>query len=409
VVADGMVTHLALVFCHVAADGWAARTVVSELVAMLGDGEPGPATAPWTTLDQAAAEQSAEGAKRTRVALRHWRQALDAMPASLFDHPAAEPEPVRFHRLRLRSAAAATAAVTLAGRHRTSTSNVVLTAVGLVLAALSGRDTVALQLIVGNRHDERSRGLVSASAQNGLLVQRYDPAATVGDVIRATYRASTGAYFTGAYEPSAIEELLAETAARRGVYLDRGVYFNDARMGEDWTDTAAEITGELRRSTEVDTVATTATHDARFFAHLAHHPAECHLLVWVDTAYLPLDRAGRALRGVEELLVRAAREPLTVARVPDALGLAPPERGPDWVRTADGWVSLPAIAEIVTGVAGAPAGVVAGTDGNGLATVTATVAGDVRPADLHARVLAALDGRTGVRAPHHYRSAGEPR
>ncbi|MFE0457848.1 condensation domain-containing protein [Kitasatospora sp. NPDC058965] len=340
VVEDDRVTRLALTLSHVAVDGWGARRVFADLHTELRSAvhstpdtdlhlhlhrDPAaPAAAPppqWTALDQAAFERSEVGAARSALAVQHWRQALSAVPGPVFADPPRMPrvpaDGPRFHRLRIESRAAAVAAGLLARRSRTSTSTVLLTAVALLLAALTERDSVPLQLIVGNRHDERSRGLAAAMAQNGLFVHHVDPAADFTSTLRTTYRRALAAYCHGHYDPVEIDAVVAEVSAARGVPSGIDAYFNDARMEADFTDLPTEVRAEewdaFRSRTTVETVATLERHDATFFAHLAHHPEECHLLLLIDTAHVPASAARAGLFGIERLLVEAARRHVPIA------------------------------------------------------------------------------------------------
>jgi hypothetical protein len=285
-----------------------------------------------------------------------------------------------------------------------------LTAVALMLATMSGRDNMVIQLIVGNRHDDLSSTLVAAMAQNGLLVQEYDEAADLTAAIRATYRGAIEACVHAQYDPDAIEEIRRSVGEERGVYLDTNVYFNDARMGNDFTDTTSEVPpaewDRMRGWTTVDTVSSTDRHDSRFFAHLAHDPDECHLMLLADTAFVPVDVARRGLLGIEQLLVHAAQRALTVGEATTLLDLPSPERPPGWVRTASGWVCVEEVTDVLRHVTGADAVAVfpdpPGSDG--MSTLTAYLAADdaMTPDRLRMSVVAALDRRTGVCAPNSY-------
>ena len=412
VIVGNTVTHLAMAFCHVAVDGWASRLVMDELSAALTLKVVLCADPPeWTSLDQAFLECSNIGAVESDHAVEYWQERLAVAPASMFDvvaQPSAQP---RYQQVLIRSAAMAAAASVLSRRYRTSYSSVLLTTVALALAAVGSRDTAVLQLIVGNRADERSRNLIAATAQNGLLVQRFPATFDLQQAIRATFRAATRAYFYGHYDPEHLDDVIKMTAARRGVYMDLNAYFNDARMGREPDERLSSMSetevAALRSATTLETLATMTKHDSRFFAQLRHHPRECHLALLVDTEYVSRPATERMLLAIEEVLVRAVSSAVPIAEVFDSFSVVSGTRPSEWVRTSSGWVSPRTVSALVAECAemGGRVSVFQDfTGGDGSTSLHAFLAGGTTYdlEDLHRRVVTALDRRTGVCAPHRY-------
>ncbi|MGW4966729.1 condensation domain-containing protein, partial [Nonomuraea sp. NPDC004186] len=191
---------VAFAFTHMAVDGRALDVIAGEWPRLLS-GEPLPQDVPQP-LDLAAEERSPEGAARGERALRYWRAALERMPRPLFAAPPGRPEEPRFVKLGMESAALGAAATGLAARWGVSTSSVLLGAYATLLSRLTGRGTVALQLIVGNRHDPRLAPMVATLVQDGIFVLDVAPGQPLAEVVRAAHRGVLAAYRHARYDPT---------------------------------------------------------------------------------------------------------------------------------------------------------------------------------------------------------------
>ncbi|MDW5325685.1 hypothetical protein [Plantactinospora sp. KLBMP9567] len=454
----GRVTGIALAGSHLALDGWAFTTLVDLLREQFADepgelhpgagagaaesaddrwpnpvalpdrsrsgpghvgegagaaptGAPaGPTAAGFQPVEQAVLQSSPEGERQGRLALRHWEDALSASPASMFDLPRAETGDHPIERHLLDSVAAAEAASWLAARTRTSFSSVLLGLTAMILTAYNGHHTCVLKLIAGNRLDRRSRELIAINAQDAFLAFPV-PETDLLDTVRQVHRPAFDAYRRAQYDPVALDALLAETGRRRGVGFDLSAYFNNGHRGNDWPPASPDLPAvrldRLRRESRYTRLDPLSKHDMKFMV-AASNPGGgvCRLGLLVDTAYLPGVLGEVIVRGIETLLCDAVTGEVRSADIAARVGMTPARRGPDWVRTPDGWVRPDDVAELVREAAGgATTGVFAPVrvDPRGTRELTAYVAaGWISPEELHRRVLDALPGRPGLVAPAEY-------
>ena len=404
---------------HLVMDMTALHVVERDLTALLGGAELPPPS--WTPRQEAERQAGEQGAARGRAALQFWERGLTAIPRSHFDHPpvpgAAADDPERFLRLRLESPAGAVAASILADRCGTTTSIVLLTAAAVALAGRSGHPTAALQLIAGNRSEDRLRDLVGAQAENALFVLNL-PDGSFEDAVRASYRPALSAYRHSGYDPAAWAALFDRVALRRGSPPDLAAFFNDARMGDRWDDLEAVHGAEafhsrtaleaLAGKSAIGFVGSWPRQDAKYFVHTSYAPDALHLNLMADTHYLPRPELERMLFAMERLLVGSVfdRVELRDAVEPE-LRVGRPAH---WVPVDGSWCDPGAVAHRVSQAAdGADVVVEAAPDGATAALpdrpLTAVVVGspaELSLQDLHARVVEDVKGAPDATAPQWY-------
>ena len=341
--------QLAVAVSHTATDGAGMQALIGEFLALLAVPPGGPLPPRrWQPVSQVKHERSRRGARRHQGAAAYWRKHLAQAPPSMFDFPAARPAQPRFRRLRLESPALARAVTRLAVRCDVSRSTVLLTGAGLALATLSGHSTAVLKLVVSNRFEERTRDAIASVTQDGLLVAGYD-GGSVTDAVRATSKAARAGYYYGAYDPAALDTLIAGAAAERGVHFDLTAYFNDltdfmepgpADGEPDAADTSPRTVRGLLARTVVEPEGAWETQDSKFFFATECDASLCRLHLLGDTAYLPVPVLETVLRGVETMLVEAAYRDVRLDTIPALTGITPVRRGPGWRHGPDGWVDL---------------------------------------------------------------------
>ncbi|MEU7912311.1 condensation domain-containing protein [Microbispora bryophytorum] len=411
---------LALALSHLALDGWSLNMVAAEWPRLVaGEDLPDPGRQP---LDQAASERS--DPPPGGQALRHWQAGLASAPRSMFDFPAREPEEPRFVRHGMDSPAAAVAAEALAARHGVTTSSVLTVASAALLAAVTGHPTVALQLIVSNRHHPGMETMAGPAAQDGLCVVELG-AGTFADALRLGHRRTMATYRNGHYDPALVLAAREAQAWDRGADIDLDVFYNDVRQGGRWQGLPAVDPGDaealaaLRSRTRTFFVGAYSKVKARIFFATGPASSTCEFYVLVDTAFLPGDVAGRMLTGLEELLVRAVTEEVPLDRVAKVAGLDPVRRPAGWTAVGPDWVDLKETEALLRRVCGTGlAAVVVEDPEDGAADGAGDGAGDGAAARLtgylvarpgldtpeavHTAMMRAAAGRTDVLAPHHY-------
>lgn len=370
----GRAAYVVLVASHLAIDRTALDVLSPVLTALLAGRDPGPASG-RQPLDQVAFEDSARGRRTADRAVAYWRRHLATIPWVMFDDredapaaAAAAPWPAA----GMESAAAATAARVLAGRHRTSVTGVVLAATAAMLAVRTGRPDVVMQIMVGNRFSPEVRGMVGTCVQAGLFRLEVGTGSFdgfVGRSLSAMLQANRHAQFP----PPVVRDVFSEVNLDRGVMLDLRSFFHSYLDGDpawkeplddaDRADLATSVgRTRLRRMT-------VWPNFRRFNVDVRASRAALRLGIWADPAWLGQADVEAMLRGVETLLVRAVHEDVDLADLPALTGVAPPPDPAGAVRLDSCLVDPAAVRAVVAAVPGV-ADVAVRTDGGLVAEVT---------------------------------------
>lgn len=296
-ITDGdVVTHLVLVFCHLAADGLGAEVAVRDLrMLLLGRSPRTPAPQP---LDLARWQSGPDGRRAAAKAAGYWAAGHARMPSTMFPERVAEAAQPPIWRALLHSPALDLAVRAVAAGHAVSTSTVLLSAV----AKLAGRTTTAVLPIVANRFRRDTIGLVSTLSQEGLFTVDVDR--PFDELLRSAAPAALQAYRSAYHDPADRAAVVAAESERRGEPVHPNCCFNDMRF----TDPGPEpCTGaELDRALEESTLTWPMSQDklnCRFCVHVGPEGVS----LTADTRYLPKPAMERYLLDLESMLVEAAR------------------------------------------------------------------------------------------------------
>lgn len=405
---------MALAISHLAVD-WAALLLLErEWIRLLRDGsDPGEddEAGTWQPGDQALAEQHGPVAEAGAAALAHWRAALWRIPRSLVDFPAGPPEADRYVRLAMESSAAALAAARLATRWQTSTTTVLAVATTMIVAALTGHQTVPVRMVTGNRREPPLRDLVGKVAQDGLLVlEAARP--TFAEVIRHSGDRIKAAYRSSRCDPEVVDRLRTRAGHERGASMDLLLFFNDFRYDRSWSDPSVPVEpAALAPRTTVGLDFTTDRAHAKLFFTVEPASDTCRLCLLMDTAYVARETGETLLRGVERLLLASLAADVPMADVARVAGIAPARRPAGWVRIGPDWIDPDATGDLLRRAAPArhvaidfsgPASGAAGSRCPGLTAYLVPDDPELRVREVHTRVMAALVDRTDVLAPARY-------
>ncbi|WP_049572070.1 condensation domain-containing protein [Nonomuraea sp. SBT364] len=301
-VVDGdVVTHVVLVFCHLAADGLGAEVALRDLRTLLLRGRvPGPA-AP-RPLDLAAWQAGAEGRQVAGAAAAHWEREHALMPATMFAAVSGDPADPPIRRALLRSPALHLAVRAIALAHRASTSTVLLAATATLAGRFSGSDRCAMLPIVGNRFRRDTLGIVSTLSQEGLFTLDVDGPFT--GVLRAAAPAAMRAYRSAYHDPADRARIVRDESARRGTPVHPNCCFNDLRFADPGPAacTPADLDAALPE-TALEWQMSQDKLNCRFCVHVSAHGVS----LTADTRHLSGADIERYLLGLEDLLVEAAR------------------------------------------------------------------------------------------------------
>ncbi|MFG2036499.1 condensation domain-containing protein [Dactylosporangium sp. NPDC048998] len=224
---DGALTHVVLMYCHLAVDGFGIDAIVRDMANL--DPATGEATAPveaLTPFEMAAKQGTPAGRRAGEKALRHWEQVLRAIPARRLGE-STDPRTPRYWELTLRSPALHLAMQAIAQRTGVGPGYIVLAAYAVALFRQTGRNPSVAQLVVNNRFRPGCGDSVSQLAQLGVCA--LDVAGvTFDDAVRRAFTAATNAYMHGYYDPAGLDNVVARVRAERAD-LEYDIIVNDRR------------------------------------------------------------------------------------------------------------------------------------------------------------------------------------
>jgi hypothetical protein len=321
VMSHGEPAYLGAVASHQAVDAWSMRVVGAEILADLTRGDEPRPPEPWQPRQQSAYEQSPPGQGRNAAALRYWKRTLQEIPLRMFPESRDGGDPDRVIRLELDSPALAVAAPRAADRFSTSVSSVLLAAEAALVGHITGHAVCAMQLIAVNRLEPRAEGMVGSVTGNALFSVEL-AGADFAELAARTHRRAMVAYRHGQCDTYALDDIEADVAAQRGAKFDLGVFFNDARARDRVPEPAAdEAAAALSRRGLITQTGSWPRQDATFFMTASDGPASMKLSIMADTEVSPRPVIEAALRGIEELIVRAAAADVDIAVLADEAGL----------------------------------------------------------------------------------------
>ncbi|HEX4723245.1 MAG TPA: condensation domain-containing protein [Pseudonocardiaceae bacterium] len=319
----GQPTHLVAVHCHLALDGGGFQAIATSLLsydetANVSVDDADPAQEP---LDQVRWQQGPAGLRHHAMVERHWRKLLARVASNRFGHTDDERQP-RHWRVTGRSAAAHVAMRAIAARvGQADTSPVLMAAIAVALAQVTGISPTVLKVIVNNRFRPGLAMTASPVAQSALCA--IDVAgATFDETVDRAWRSLMSAYLNAYYDPDRMADAIAEIGRERGMPMDLDCYFNDRR-----DQSSRELTGsvptedELRSAARLGPLTWGPHSDApspRFYVHVIDVPDAIELLVFADTRYVPPADLGAFFGRFEEVLVESAFDPTVRTGVPAA-------------------------------------------------------------------------------------------
>ncbi|MFI6321049.1 condensation domain-containing protein [Nonomuraea sp. NPDC050556] len=301
-VVDGSaVTHVVLVFCHLAADGIGAEAAIRDLRMLLLRGAlTGPP--PPQALDLAHWQAGPEGRAVAERAAAHWAEEYARIPTTMFAKPGPEPSDPPIWRAQLSSPALDLAVRSLALTHRASTSTVLLAAVAFLAARVEGHGTCAVLPIVANRFRRDTIGLVSTMSMEGLFT--VDVEGTFAEVLGRAGPAALRAYRSAYHDPADRDRIVARESSGRGERVHPNCCFNDMRFA-DPGPAACEPSALESALKETALTWPMSQHElnCRFCVHVTTEGVS----LTADTRFLSKPDIERYLMNLESMLVSAVR------------------------------------------------------------------------------------------------------
>jgi hypothetical protein len=306
---------------HLVADGAAVMRLVADL--RMG-ASAGRRDDPHTVgpLELGRVEQTPESRRISDRAMRYWETRLRSIPPLTFGeptHPAGR-FGKRYRHGRFNSPAAYLAVLAIAERTRTDTSRVLLAVIATAIGRATGVHPLTTKVVVSNRFRPGLAGVVASLCQDSVLTVELD--GTVDDVVARARRASTVAWLHAYYDPDQLEDLVAHLDRERGHPARVTCRINDRRAVRPVIQQVvrgAEVTMERIRAKADETFLVwdgdLDCSNEQVFIAIEDRPRTVYLQGIFDLTCFTEEQAERLLRGVEEVAVEAAFNPLTPTRV----------------------------------------------------------------------------------------------
>jgi hypothetical protein len=306
----GVVTHLVVMYNHLALDGHGLEALTRDLTTM--DPDSGRATAPVagiTPRAQAELQRTAAHRRQSDTAMTWWANALTTIPAQRFG-PARQPEQPRYRELYFNSPATYRAVQLIVARDQFQSSHVLLALYAVALFRTTGRSPSVAQVLVSNRFRPGFGESVSPLTQTGLCV--IDVAdATFDQVLKSAWRTSIRIGMHSYYDTIRQEEIVAEVNRNRGE-VDLSCFFNDRRIQATGETDVVPTLEEVRAAVTETVLRWGDGHDRpneRLYLHVIDTPGTIDLLLVGDTAFVPAGDMETFVWALESMALAAAADP----------------------------------------------------------------------------------------------------
>jgi hypothetical protein len=229
VTVEGRVSHLVVVYLHLALDGGGTEALLADLAARDPvTGEPaGPVTAVQPLeLARRQAEHAAQ--RQSAAAMRYLERVLRSVDPKLLGEPRRD-GPASYRPIRYRTPATLLALERIVAEQSVPASSVVSAMYAVALGRLLGRGDIWAMMLVSNRFRPGladTVGLIVQSSPFQLDVAGVSLATAVARARGSMLHTYKNAYYDGRHR----DEVLDRVQRERGVLIETGCYFNDRRV-----------------------------------------------------------------------------------------------------------------------------------------------------------------------------------
>ncbi|TDV49727.1 condensation domain-containing protein [Actinophytocola oryzae] len=297
---------------HLVADGAAVLRLVADLRTGRSTRDEPPSVGP---LELGRSEQTPESRRISDRAVRYWETRLRSIPPQTFGARQTPRLGKRYRHGRFDSPAAHLAVLAIAERTRTDTSRVLLAVLATAIGRATGVPRLTTKVVVSNRFRPGLADAVATLSQDSVLSVELD--GTVDDVIARACQASTAAWLHAYYDPDQLEDLRTRLDRERGCPARVTCRINDRRAARPNAGVvrSAGVTTERihARAAETSLVWEGDLDEScdQLFVAIEDRPGTVYLQGIFDLACFTEEQAERLLRGVEEVAVAAAFDPVT--------------------------------------------------------------------------------------------------
>ncbi|WP_181064474.1 condensation domain-containing protein [Pseudoclavibacter sp. AY1F1] len=233
------VLHTIVVVSHLALDGVSAQLLTTEIQGLgrLKEGDQshdverlgrrgsidGPSVR-WQPIDEAEYQCSPEGARQDERVRERLITRITAAGSPIL-RARRRPRNGRFERLVLRSSRLKLAAAAISVAHGMTPATTLLAAAATSFAAATGRDSVAMRILVSNRFRPELAQLMSPVAMDTLFaLGEIRPESDFLTTAKRAWKAAMIAYRSAYYNPTLLHEQLSNADS---IVFDEALRYND--------------------------------------------------------------------------------------------------------------------------------------------------------------------------------------
>jgi Condensation domain len=311
---EGILTHLVVMYCHLATDGGGLAALMADLATMdpvTGRSDrPVPGTQP---LEQACWEGTAAGRRQSEATLRRWERLLRMVPARRFGDCGSDQGP-RFREAICHSPAMYLAIQAIAARNGADTSAVLLAAFAVAMARVTGVNPTVTRVVVSNRFRPGFADTVSTVSHASLSVIDVAGLASFDQAVTRARQSALSVYKNAYYDPVQRDELVARISRERGEEIDITCMFNDRRrpardQGSGPPPAAEQLRAALPLSTLRWSDQPLDPVSERFSCDVEDAPDMVELRVCADTRYLSAAHMAAFAREMDVVTCQAVLDP----------------------------------------------------------------------------------------------------
>jgi hypothetical protein len=311
---QGILTHLVVMYCHLAADGGGLAALMADLATM--DPVTGRSDRPVSgmqPLEQACWEGTAAGRQQSEATLRRWERLLRVVPAGRFGACGSD-QGQRFREARYHSPAMYLAIQAIAARNGADTSAVLLAAFAVALARVTGVNPSVAQVVVSNRFRPGFADTVSTVSHPSLSMIDVAGLASFDQAVTRSRQSALSVYKNAYYDPVQRDDLAARISRERGEEIDIACFFNDRRRltrdgGSGPPPTAEQLRAALLLSTLRWSEQPLDPVGERFSCDVEDAPDTVDLRLCADTRYVSAAHMAAFAREMDAVICQAVPDP----------------------------------------------------------------------------------------------------
>lgn len=320
----GRLTHMAVIMCHLVADGAGAESWLRDVAVRAMEPLEG-----MQQLDQAKWQNSPAGLRQNAISLKYWEKLLRTIPLRRLPDSTDKRRPQHW-RAEYDSPALRAAVPMLAERTGASTSSVLLATFAVGLARITGINPVVTRTVVSNRFRAGLADVVCQVAQGGICALDIADI-SIDEAINRAQRTTITMFKHAYFDPEDIAALEDQVARDRGPDFDIACFVNDRRAagvrspelspGTPISSNQAEESSQSDLTPDASTLRWLPPRDIpvdRLFVHIDDTDTGVMLTVCADTHYFSPAHIEALARGMEAVALETLADPAAPTRVETA-------------------------------------------------------------------------------------------